>query len=42
MMNLSNIKMKNSEVFDCTMLELSKHHRTQGNLSVVKMDVPFK
>lgn len=36
--------MKNSEVFDCTMLELSKHHRIQGNLSVVEndKDLPFK
>lgn len=43
-MNLSNLKMKNSKVFDCTMLELSKHHRIQGNLSVVEndKDLPFK
>lgn len=35
--------MKNSRVFDCTMIELSKHHRPQGNLTVVEndIDVPF-
>lgn len=35
--------MRNSNVFDCTMLELSKHHAPQGNLSVVANgnDVPF-
>lgn len=35
--------IKNS-VYDCTMIELSKHHRPQGNISVVEnnKDVPFE
>ena len=35
--------MKTSRVYDCTMIELSKHHRPQGNLTVVEngIDVPF-
>lgn len=35
--------MKKSKIFDCTMIELNKHHRPQGNLSIVenKSDVPF-
>ena len=28
--------MKKSSVYDCTMIELSKHHRPQGNISVVE------
>ena len=27
--------MKNSRVYDCTIIELDKHHTPQGNLSVV-------
>lgn len=36
--------MKNSKVYDCTMIELSKHRAPQGNLSVVEniKDVPFE
>ena len=36
--------MKKSSVYDCTMIELSKHHRPQGNISVVEnnKDVPFE
>lgn len=36
--------MKNSKVYDCTIIELSKHHATQGNISVVEnnKDVPFE
>ncbi len=35
--------MKASRVYDCTMIELSKHHALQGNLSVVEngQDIPF-
>lgn len=44
-MNNSNYTlMKKSRVFDCTMIELSKHHAPQGNISVIEndVDVPFK
>ena len=36
--------MKTSKVYDCTMIELSKHHAPQGNISVVEnnKDVPFE
>lgn len=36
--------MKQSSVYDCTIVHLSRHHRVQGNLSVVEneKDVPFK
>ena len=36
--------MKKSKVYDCTMIELSKHHAPQGNISVVEnnKDVPFE
>ena len=36
--------MKTSKVYDCTMIELSKHHAPQGNISVVENnnDVPFE
>lgn len=36
--------MRTSRVFDCTMLEFKRHHRPQGNLSVVEngIDVPFE
>ncbi len=36
--------MKKSKVYDCTMIELSKHHAQQGNISVVEnnKDVPFE
>lgn len=43
MERLKHIRMRNSNVFDCTMIELSKHHAPQGNLSVVtnRSDIPF-
>ena len=28
--------MKKSKVYDCTIIELSKHHAPQGNISVVE------
>ena len=36
--------MKKSRVYDCTIIELSKHHAPQGNISVVEnnKDVPFE
>lgn len=36
--------MKNSRVYDCTIIELDKHHTPQGNLSVVsnRKEVPFE
>lgn len=36
--------MRNSQVFNCTIIELNKHHRPQGNLTVVEnnKDVPFE
>ena len=36
--------MKTSKVYDCTMIELSKHPAPQGNISVVEnnKDVPFE
>ena len=36
--------MKNSRVYDCTIIELDKHHTPQGNLSVVSncKEVPFE
>lgn len=35
--------MRKSSVYDCTMIEFSRHHRAQGNISVVEnsIDVPF-
>ena len=41
--NLSVTRMKISKVYDCTMIELSKHHAPQGNISVVEnnKDVPY-
>ncbi len=35
--------MRQSTVYDCSVIELNKHHRPQGNISVVEngMDVPF-
>lgn len=35
--------MRNSKVFDCTMIEFDKHHAAQGNLTVIAngIDVPF-
>lgn len=41
--NLNYLMMKESRVYDCTIIELSKHHATQGNISVVEntKDVPF-
>lgn len=36
-------KMTQSSVYDCTMVQLSKHHRPQGNITVVENGdtVPF-
>lgn len=36
--------MKRSKVYDCTIIELNKHHTPQGNISVVEnyKDVPFE
>lgn len=36
--------MKTSKVYDCTIIELNKHHAPQGNISVVEnnKDVPFE
>ena len=44
MMNLKNGQMEKNSVYDCTVIELSKHHRPQGNISVVEnnKDVPFE
>jgi len=35
--------MKNSTVYDCSIVELQKHHRPQGNITVVENNetVPF-
>ena len=35
--------MKKSSVYDCTIVELDKHHHTKGNISVVEngKDIPF-
>ncbi|MBR5686861.1 MAG: WxcM-like domain-containing protein [Prevotella sp.] len=35
--------MRNSRVYDCSIIEFSKHHAPQGNLSVVQndKDIPF-
>ena len=35
--------MKSSTVYNCSMLEIDKHHNTQGNISVVEnaVTVPF-
>jgi hypothetical protein len=43
MKNSNAIEMKGSRVYDCTMIELDRHHRPQGNISVVENneDVPF-
>ncbi len=36
--------MKGSTVYDCTVIELSKHHHEKGNITVVENDftVPFE
>ena len=36
--------MKTTKVYDCTMIELDRHHVPQGNISVVEngKDVPFE
>lgn len=41
-LNLYRMK-KNSKVYDCTIIELSKHRQEKGNISVVENDktVPF-
>lgn len=38
-----NDRFKKSRIFDCTMIELNRHQRPQGNLTVVQdnVDVPF-
>ena len=28
---------KNSTVYDCTIIELDKHHRDEGSITVLKM-----
>lgn len=35
--------MRNSRVYDCTVVELSKHHHTSGNITVIEngLTVPF-
>lgn len=35
--------MKKSSVYDCTIIELDKHHHSKGNISVVEngKDIPF-
>jgi WxcM-like, C-terminal len=35
--------MNSQTVFDCSLVELDKHHRPQGNLSIVQsgIDIPF-
>ena len=35
---------KNSTVYDCTIIELDKHHRDEGNITVVEnvKTVPFE
>lgn len=43
-MNTEEIdRFKKSRIFDCTMIELNRHQRPQGNLTVVQdnVDVPF-
>ena len=30
--------MKKSSVYDCTIIELDKHHHEKGNISVVEND----
>ena len=44
MRNSNATEMRSSKVYDCTMIELSKHHAPQGNISVVEngIDVPFE
>ncbi len=36
--------MKKSKVYECTIIELNKHHAPQGNISVVEnnIDIPFE
>lgn len=36
--------MKESSVYDCTVIELDKHHHSKGNISVVENEktIPFK
>lgn len=36
--------MKNNKVYDCTMIELDKHHHVKGNITVVEnnKDIPFE
>jgi len=40
---LNCTKMKTSSVYDCTIIELDKHHHKKGNITVVQNDetVPF-
>lgn len=43
MKSLNRILMKTSSVYDCTIIELDKHHHQKGNITVVQNDetVPF-
>lgn len=43
MKNLKRVLMKNSSVYECTMIELDKHHHEKGNITVVENNVtiPF-
>ena len=38
------MKMKNSSVYNCSILEIDKHHNARGNISVVEnaRTVPFE
>jgi hypothetical protein len=44
MMNLNYSQMKRSSVYDCTIIELDKHHQGKGNITVVENGdtVPFQ
>lgn len=41
--NLNHFVMKGNTVYDCTMVELDKHHHEKGNITVVEngITVPF-
>ena len=43
MKNSENTQGKNSTVYDCSIIEMPKHHHEKGNLTVVEngMTVPF-
>ncbi len=44
MMNLKTISMKNSRVYDCSIIELDKHHHEKGNITVIenRNTIPFE